>query len=127
MNTQSTEKKRSPRADVIVISVLLLAAIIAVGATLLLRKEGAYARVEIDGETVASYPLSVNGEYPLRGGTNILIIENGEAYLSYADCPDKTCVSTGRIKYRGQSIICLPNKVAVVIDGETDGGVDFVS
>lgn len=121
------QKKKSARLDVAVIGALLLVALVAVLLTVLTHKEGARARVEVDGETVGSYPLSVNGEYEINGGTNILIIEDGEAYLSYADCPDKTCVSTGRIRYEGQSIICLPNKVSVIIEGETEGGVDFVS
>ena len=54
-----------------------------------------------------------------------MVIENGEAYMKYADCPDGVCKSTGRIKYNGQSIICLPNRVSVMIEsGEMgDGGL----
>ncbi len=90
------------------------------------KKDGKRACVEIDGEAIAEYSLSVNAEYPLNGGTNILKIENGEVYLIYANCPDKTCVKTGKICYVGQSIICLPNKLTVVIRGDNTH-VDIVS
>lgn len=83
--------------------------------------EGAYAEVRINGECVAVYPLSQDGEYPLNGGTNILVIEDGTAYLSYASCPDKTCVKTGRLHRTGESAVCLPNKLSVTIRGADDG------
>jgi hypothetical protein len=93
----------------------------------LLREEGATVVVEIDGVTVATYSLFENGEYSLNGGTNVLVIENGQAYLNYSDCPDHTCEKTGKIQYVGQTIVCLPNLLTITIKGEADGGVDFVS
>jgi hypothetical protein len=54
-----------------------------------------------------------------------LVIENGCAYMKDASCPDKTCVGVGRVKYAGQSIICLPNRVAVTVMGE--GDLDLIS
>ena len=93
----------------------------------LTRREGAYAEVEIDGEVVARYALHTDREYVLNGGTNVLVIEGGEAYLTYADCPDLVCVKTGRVRYVGESIVCLPNRLSVVIRGEDAGGVDLVS
>ena len=72
------------------------------------------------------YSLLINGEYFLNGGTNILVIENGEAYLSYANCPDHTCVRTGKIKYTGQSIVCLPNRLSVIVRS-ADREIDLIS
>lgn len=127
MEKQATDKKKSLRFDVILIASLLIVSTIAVSVLLLTRERGNKIIVEIAGERVAEYSLYQNGEYELNGGTNILVIENGEAYLSYADCPDHTCVRTGRIKYAGQSIVCLPNKVTVTVKGNSDGGVDLIS
>ena len=127
MEKQATDKKKSLRFDVILIASLLIVSTIAVSVLLLTRERGNKVIVEIAGERVAEYSLYQNGEYELNGGTNILVIENGEAYLSYADCPDHTCVRTGRIKYAGQSIVCLPNKVTVTVKGNSDGGVDLIS
>ena len=104
----------------------LLALLLVLG-VYLMREEGNSARVEVDGVTVGEYPLSVDGNFPLNGGTNVLVIENGEAYLSYSNCPDHLCEGMGKIRYVGESIICLPNRVAVKIVGNGAGGVDFVA
>lgn len=122
----STEKKASrKRYDFILVAALLLLSgilfLVLVGG----RKEGSVAVVEIGGERVAEYTLSQDGEYTLNGGTNRLVIKNGEAYMEYAECPDHTCIRTGRIRYAGERIVCLPNRVAVVIEGGE--GVDVVS
>lgn len=129
MQENAQEKKRPRRADILFIAGLLLVSVALVLILTLTRREGAFAEVEIDGESVARYALATDGEYALNGGTNVLVIEGGEAYLTYADCPDLVCVKTGRIRYVGESIVCLPNRLSVVIRGEDadGGGVDLVS
>ncbi len=117
--------KKALTFNVIFIAAALIVALIAVTAALLGREEGAFAVVSVDGEVIAEYPLSEDGEFVLRGGSNILVIEDGTVYMRSADCPDKTCVNVGRIRYAGESITCLPNKINVYIRGV--GGVDVVS
>ena len=127
MNSESGNGKRKFRADVIVISAILLISLCSLLITLLLRRPGSVAVVEIDGVTVAEYPLSEDGVFILNGGTNTLVIENGEVYLKDSDCPDHTCERTGRVRYVGQTIVCLPNKLSVTVRGNAEGGVDLVS
>ena len=117
--------KSALRYDILLIAVLLFVSALAVGALLLFRQGGDKVTVEIDGRLVAEYSLAEDGEYPLNGGTNILVIENGAAYLRYADCPDKVCVNTGKISYKWQTIVCLPNRLTVTVRGAA-GGVDIV-
>ena len=107
---------------------LLFIAVISLIAVKIIPGEGKYAEVKIDDKVVAMYELSEDGEYTLNGGTNILVIKDGYAYLTYADCPDKTCVGTGKINRTGQSIICLPNRLSVIIKGEaSEDDPEFVS
>ena len=110
------------------------AAVIIIGAVLLFvffltRKPGGYVVVSVDGEEIERYSLSDSVDTVIHGydgGTNHLIIRDGEAWLSEADCPDKLCVSQGRVSHSGDSIICLPHRVSVrVITGE-NGGADAV-
>ena len=115
------------RLDIIVISAILLVSVSLLLIMTLSQKDGAVAVVEIDGKTVAEYSLAVNGEYSLNNGTNVLVIENGQAYLNYSNCPDHTCEITGKIHYVGQTIVCLPNKLSITIKGNAEGGVDLVS
>ena len=115
------------RIDIIVIASLLLLSLIVLLVISLAKKEGAIARVEIGGEIVGEYPLDVNKEYSLNGGTNVLTIKDGAAYMTYSKCPDHTCERVGKIKFVGETIVCLPNKVSVTIIGNSDDGVDLVS
>ena len=89
-------------------------------------EEGAGVIVRVDGVEMARYSLSDSGKYELNGGTNILVIEDGVAYMLEADCPDHICVSQGKVRYAGQCITCLPNKLTVTVYG-TDEGVELVS
>ncbi|HYF84306.1 MAG TPA: NusG domain II-containing protein [Clostridia bacterium] len=57
---------------------------------------------------------------------DILIDENG-AYVKDVICPDKVCQKTGVVNKVGQSIVCLPNKVAVYVEGKTESEVDDIS
>lgn len=52
--------------------------------------------------------------------------KNG-VYVSDVTCPDRICVKTGVINKVGQSIVCLPNKVQVYIEGSEKKDVDSVS
>ena len=89
------------------------------------KADGAGVVVRVDGQEVARYSLTQNGRYELNGGSNILVIEDGAAYLTDADCPDKLCVKQGKIRVSGQVITCLPNRLTVTVYG-VDGGVDIV-
>ena len=118
---------RKYRLDIIVIAALLVISLSVLLAVKLTRKDGAAVKIEIDGRTVGEYPLYLDGEYTLNGGTNVLKIEDGRAYMIHSDCPDHTCERTGKISYAGQTIVCLPNKVSVTVIGTTEDSVDFTS
>ena len=128
MENAGTPAKKKYRLDIIIIAAILLVSLSLLLIVTLSKEEGSVVVVEIDGTTVATYPLDKNAEYSLNGGSNVLVIEDGVAYMSYSNCPDHTCEKTGKIRYVGQTIICLPNKIAVTIKGDNaEGGVDFVS
>ena len=114
------QKKAAPkRGDAYLIGGCLLAALACCGLWLLLRRDGAAVVVEQYGKETARYALTDNRTVRVEGagGYNTLVIENGEVWLSEADCPTQLCVKTGKIRYSGQSIVCLPHKLAVRIVG----------
>ena len=127
MSEKNDKAKKPLRADVIVISALLLLSLLLLFFTLAFKEKGAVAVVEINGAVAGEYPLSQNGVFVLNGGTNTLVIENGAAYLTDSHCPDKTCELTGKVRYVGQTVICLPNRLSVTVKGESRDGVDLVS
>ena len=117
----TAEKKKRLIAELILVAVIL-----AVALPFIIFSprgvEGAYVRVEIGKKPVAEYPLSVDAEYSLNGGTNVLVIENGAAYISEAHCPNKDCITRfGKISRTGQFIYCLPNEIFIeIVGGESD-------
>ena len=114
------------KRDIILIASILIVAIAFFLIVELTKEEGAGVTVKVDGVKVAEYSLSKNGTYPLNGGTNILVIENGKAYLTDANCPDKLCVHQGKISRTGETITCLPNRLTVTVFGAEES-VDLVS
>ena len=114
------------KRDIILIASILVVAIAFFLIVELIKEEGAGVVVKVDGVEVAEYSLSKSGTYPLNGGTNILVIEDGRAYLSDANCPDKLCVHQGKISRTGEVITCLPNKLTVTVFGAEES-VDLIS
>ncbi|GAA0721983.1 NusG domain II-containing protein [Clostridium malenominatum] len=49
---------------------------------------------------------------------NKIIIKKDAIYISEADCPDQICVKTGAISKPGDTVVCLPNKLIIAIEGE---------
>ena len=110
--------------------IALILVILAVATVILLvsssrKEEGAYVVVMVRNEEVARYSLAINGIYDINGGTNTIEIEDGRVRMLEAFCPNHLCIRQGWIHLEGQSIVCLPNKVTVVVRG-TGSGLDFV-
>ena len=106
------------KADIIVLVSFILVGLSVFLITLLLSPDGEYARISVDGETVAYLSLNDDAEYPVANGKNTVVVENGRVYMREAACPDRLCVNMGKIHSVGERIVCLPNRVIVeVVDG----------
>ncbi|MGN1171028.1 MAG: NusG domain II-containing protein [Lachnospiraceae bacterium] len=117
------------RNDLILIITVLLAACAFYGLRLFLSRDGS-GTVEVyrNKALIASYSLSEDREEVLSydGHFNILVIRDGEAFIRDADCPDRLCVNQGRIYADGQSLICLPHRLTVTIQGGKEPELDAV-
>ncbi len=115
-----TEKKRIWRiGDLVLIGGVLA---MAVGLFLWLffgAAKGQRVEVMVDGRTVYSLPLDVDARQIIAGvnGQNTLVIAGGKAMVTTATCPDGVCVRHRPISRAGESILCLPHKVAVTVVG----------
>ena len=117
-------EKKNYKRDLLLVGILLLAALLLFALTRGTRESGAEAVVTVDGTEVGRYPLSKAGTFPLNGGTNILVIENGEAWVTEANCPDKICMGMGKISRHGECVACLPNRLLIVVEGGEKAAVD---
>ncbi|MBQ4090269.1 MAG: NusG domain II-containing protein [Clostridia bacterium] len=91
---------------------------------------GAQATVEIyiDGELIEQLPLCEDSSFHVNGNyTNTVTISGGEVSITASDCPGGDCLHSGAIDSPGRSIVCLPNRVEVRINGApAKDEVDFV-
>lgn len=84
-----------------------------------IRRPGELVVISVDGAIIKEFPLNQDIDFVIEssnGGTNRLIIEDGQAFISEASCPDKRCMLKGAIHEKGEEpIVCLPNRVVVTI------------
>ena len=114
---------RKFRNDLIFIAALLLIVALAGLAIYFLRGEGNAVTVTVDGRHFGTYSLSTDRTVEIRTGEdgeelNLLIIRGGKAYVETATCPDGICASHRPISRVGESIVCLPHGVVILVVGE---------
>ena len=108
------------RNDLILIGALLIVSVTVGLCFFLLRPDGDIVKVEVDGQLIGTYELSVDRTVEIRTGKdrselNLLIIRDGEAFVESATCPDGICSSHRPISRDGESIVCLPHKVVITV------------
>ena len=120
------------KRDLILILVFCLVALIALFTVRSGRRAGTLAQIRIDGKLYGNYSLAEEQTVKIRGEdfVSILIIREGKADMIEADCPDQICVDHRPVRYRGETIVCLPHKLVVEIisdQEDSSGGMDAVS
>lgn len=111
-------KYKLNRRDVILTALILAAGgifyVLAVGGQ---QKQGIKIVITVDGKEFGTYPLNEDREIVIetKKGYNRLIIKDSKAYMEDADCPDRYCVSQGKIQKEKQTVICLPHKLVVEV------------
>ena len=83
-----------------------------------------------DGQRIADYSLREDQTLAIPWEEeyyNLLLIENGEASITDADCPDQLCVRQRSISRKGESIICLPHRLVIQIESNEESELDAVT
>ncbi len=130
-------RKRFGRNDIILISVIAIISVALLLVWKLVYLNGqdtngdACVKVTVDGKVYGTYPLSKDDTIEIKNVdgdvTNTLVIKDGVADVTAADCPDHLCVKQKAISKEGESIICLPNKVVVTVKSDTKSDIDSIS
>ena len=111
-------KIKKYKLDILIVGIIIFISLITSLIISLTKEQGNLVVVKIKNEEIASYQLNIDGKYSLNNGTNILVIEDNYAWIVEADCPDKLCIKKGKISNVGESIICLPHRLIITIEGE---------
>ena len=77
---------------------------------------------------MARFPLMTDRIIQVQGplGTTEVEISQGRARIVRSPCKLKICIKSGYIQYADRLSACLPNKVVVRIEGESQRGLDAV-
>ena len=121
---KSAFSKNKIRNDIILAAVILLIAVAGLLFVKLTKTQGNTVVVKIDGVKAVEYSLDEDVRYEIKTGKNnedinVLVIKDGKASITEADCPDGICKDYRPISYVGETIVCLPHKVVVEITGDT--------
>lgn len=112
----------------IVITLLLLAGAVAITLLTAGKTPGARAVVSVDGATVQVLDLNTPGSYQIDGPLGPTVVETGDGgvHVVSSPCPNHICIKMGVARLKGQMILCVPNRVAIRIEGGKGEGVDGV-
>ena len=83
-----------------------------------------------DGEGNSySYSLLTDSKNVLKThyGYNVLVIKDGKAFISEADCPNCECIKQGSISNDGEMIFCMPHKLVIKVESDSVNEYDSVS
>lgn len=73
-------------------------------------------------------PLKEDGKIRVPGplGESLVEIRSGEVFMVWSPCPNKLCMHAGAASRSGENIVCVPNRVSIVIRS-AQSGTDAVS
>ena len=82
--------KQAVRDLLLALAIVIVAGGLYIGNRIRNQKPAVIVEVSVDGVVVEELDLSKDGEFVIQGyngGTNTLVLENGQAYIADATCP----------------------------------------
>lgn len=83
------------------------------GKTVIVYKNG----IEVQRASLTENTVLIVGE---KDSQNIILVQEGYVSMKEATCPDGICLEHKPIHKTKETIVCLPNKVYVEIEGAAD-------
>ena len=130
----SDSTKKFYKNDMILILFFLIIGLAAFIFMQLQGKSGAEVKVSVNNKEYGIYSLDKDQTITIGEDDwqNILVIKDGKANMTKADCPDKICVNHAAISKKGETIVCLPHKVVVEVINEAglqknENQIDIIS
>ena len=117
------------RAGDVVLAALVLAASVWAGPILARAPSSGLpvATIFRDGRPLRLVDLAREGPIPEVAGL-FLEVQNGGIRVVRSDCPHRVCVRRGWIRAPGESIVCVPKRIVVAIEGRPgEGDLDAVA
>ncbi|MDO4607636.1 MAG: NusG domain II-containing protein [Clostridia bacterium] len=101
------------KGDIVIIVSVALAFVASIVLLVSFSKQGNRVVIKQDNKIIYDDGIVINNT--VKTEHNTITIKNGKVYMSHSDCKNQICVGSGKIEKKGESIVCLPNKVTVEI------------
>lgn len=78
--------------------------------------------IRSDGNVICTVDLRIDQEFLIEsenGGSNLVVVENGQIRVKEASCPDQVCVERGPC-VGGAPVVCLPNRLVITFLGTSE-------
>ena len=111
---------------ILLIAVLVVAFAAYLGIQIIGVRDAERISISVDGKIYGVYSLHADQEIQIND-TNVLVIKDGFADMTEADCPDQICVDHKEVSKTGETIVCLPNKIVVEVKGADSSELDAVT
>lgn len=89
------------------------------------------AVVRQNGVVLCTLPLEADAKKeilsPDGSGFNLVRVQSGTVCIADADCPDRTCVRMGAISRAGETLVCLPHRLTITLEGAAGSALDAVT
>ncbi|MBN1635125.1 MAG: NusG domain II-containing protein [Deltaproteobacteria bacterium] len=123
-----TKYFKANRADLILIIGVLAVAFVWAGVLLGTSPKGDLVEIHNSHGLYVRSPLKTDTTITVPGplGQSVVVIQDGKVFMQSSPCPNKLCIHMGPIEKAGRSIVCIPNRVYMVIKGKSSG-IDAVT
>jgi hypothetical protein len=123
--------------DKIIIAILLILSFIPAGVLMTIESndENNNIVIKVDNKIIKEISLhnidsSKIYEFSFNDNIGYVEVYNGRVRMLEMNkeiCPNAICSDTGWIDKGYQSIVCLPNKIIVTIEGNEDNDIDYIT
>ena len=92
-------------------------------------EEGTFVSISVDGNLIYRLPLNRDKSITINGsiGQTTILIQNRHVWIEEASCPHKICMRMGKIRFNKETIVCIPNRILIRIEGGSDRDIDAVT
>jgi hypothetical protein len=123
--------------DKIIIAILLILSFIPAGVLMIIESNDENNNIVIKVDNNIIKEISLNNidsskiyEFSFNDNIGYVEVNNGRVRMLEMNkeiCPNAICSDTGWIDKGYQSIVCLPNKIIVTIEGNEDNDIDYIT
>lgn len=108
------------KKDIILVIIIISISLVFLIINNINNKKGTEARVYYNNKLIKKIDLSIDNTYNVKGynGNVKIKVKDGKIKVEEEKSPLHLCSKKGYISKQHETIICLPNKIVIEIDGK---------